>query len=211
MWWRKTILSLIKSLFLVSIFIWFVKMKLILVFVLAIFETETLASKSYEYFKVYSVTCETKSEVERMKFWDNKPMVDFWSLPGVNRTSKILVGPEMQPVFEDFLLNENFNYKILIANVGRLSHQMIYLSNFFHQISVFFPRTIRNHTRNKLKFHFQDGNFTDTVARDFSHYWTWPEVNLGKSFFNRRFFFHPFFNSRWEDFSRTVWWGRWVI
>ena len=113
-------------------------MKLISVFVLAIFETKTLASKSYEYFKVYSVTCETKSEAESMMIWNHNPLVDFWSLPGVNRISKILVGPDIQPVFEDFLLSENFNYEILIANVGRLSHQIIYFSNFFHQISVFF-------------------------------------------------------------------------
>lgn len=33
---------------------------------------------------------------------------------------------------------------------------------------------------NKLKFHFRNGNFTDTVDRDFSHYWTLPEVNLEK-------------------------------
>lgn len=166
-------------------------------------------SKSYEYFKVYSVTCESRSDVESLKFLEQNPLVDFWSLPGVNKTSNILVDPSFQLEFEEFLSYENFNYEILIENVGKLVDPSIFVSFRIFNLkasklfSTFFPpltsiqfRTIKSHTRNKLKFHFQDGNFTDTVVRDFSHYWTLPEVNLEKrvkmkSYFSMRDF--PFF------------------
>lgn len=76
--------------------------------------------KSYDKFKVYSVQYQSKEDVETMKYWAHNPYVDFWSSPGVNKTNNVLVDPSMQMNFEKFLSFENFNYEILIENVGRL-------------------------------------------------------------------------------------------
>lgn len=75
---------------------------------------------SYENFKVYLVSFRMKSDVESLNFWIENPMIDFWSLPAVNKSATILVGPSMHSQFEEFLSSENFNYEILIENVGRL-------------------------------------------------------------------------------------------
>lgn len=75
--------------------------------------------KSYEGFKVYSVISEKLNDVESLKWWEHNPSIDFWSLPGINKTSNILVHPDHQKEFEEFLSNENFNHKILIENVQK--------------------------------------------------------------------------------------------
>lgn len=93
-------------------------MKLILLLVLAFFEVENVELKTYENFKVYSVSCGTKSDVESLKFWDHNPLIDFWTFPGINKTTNILVDPSLESKFEEFLSYENFNYEILIENVG---------------------------------------------------------------------------------------------
>lgn len=59
-------------------------------------------------------------DVETMKYWQHNPYVEFWSSPGVNKTSNVLVHSSMQINFEKFLSFENFNYEILIENVGKL-------------------------------------------------------------------------------------------
>lgn len=76
--------------------------------------------KSYDNFKVYSVQYLSMENVETMKYWEHNPYVDFWSFPGVNKTSNVMVAPSMQINFENFLSFENFNYEILIKNVGKL-------------------------------------------------------------------------------------------
>lgn len=78
------------------------------------------ATKTYEKFKVYSVVSETLGDIENLRFWERSQQIDFWSLPGINKTTSILVDPRLQPEFEEFLSNENFNYEILIENVGKL-------------------------------------------------------------------------------------------
>lgn len=75
--------------------------------------------KSYENFKVYSITCETQDDVENMKRWELNPMVDFWSLPGVNKTIDVLVHPSLQIRLEAFLSYETIGYEILIGNFGK--------------------------------------------------------------------------------------------
>lgn len=147
--------------------------------------------RSYDEFKVYSVQYQSMKDVEAMHYWEHNPYVDFWSSAGVNKTNNVMVDPSMQTKFEEFLSIENFNYEILIENVGKLvelpmnfcyhpspSFLEIFQSRI-HQLFLSFSirfRSIKSHTRNKLKFHFRNGNFTDTAARDFSHYWTLPEV-----------------------------------
>lgn len=80
----------------------------------------TCSSKSYVNFKVYSVQYRSMENVEAMKYWEHNPYVDFWSFPGVNKTNNVMVAPSMQINFENFLSFENFNYEILIENVGKL-------------------------------------------------------------------------------------------
>lgn len=177
-------------------------MKLILLFALVIFINKPVISKSYENFKVYSLFCECKNDVETLQFWIHHPMIDFWNLPGVNRSANILINPAIESKFKDFLFHENFNYEVLIENVGRLSRQLHNFFSIHDQNFYFLPRSIRSHTRNKLKFHFPNGNFNDTFARDFSHYWTLPEVNFReKKIIFQSEIFLPFFNSLWRDFS----------
>lgn len=93
-------------------------MKLIFLLVLAFFDIKVAVSKSYENFKVYSVPCESRIDVESLRFWEHNPLVDFWTLPGVNKTTSILVDPSLESEFQQFLSYENFNYEILIENVG---------------------------------------------------------------------------------------------
>jgi Carboxypeptidase activation peptide len=93
-------------------------MKLFLLLVLAFFDFKFAQSKSYENFKVYSVYCESRNDVESLKFWELNPMIDFWTSLGANKTTSILVDPSLEGEFEEFLSYENFNYEILIENVG---------------------------------------------------------------------------------------------
>lgn len=76
--------------------------------------------KTYKDFKLYSIFCESQSDVKVLKFYEHNHLVDFWSRPGVNKFNQILVHPTLQPEFEEFLSHENFNYEILIENVGKL-------------------------------------------------------------------------------------------
>lgn len=103
-------------------------MKVLFLFTVVVLNFTICYSKSYEYFKVYSVSCERKSDVESIKFWEHNPLVDFWSFPGVNKTNSILVDPSLQMEFEEFLSYENFNYEILIENVGKLVDPSIFVS-----------------------------------------------------------------------------------
>ena len=68
-------------------------------------------------------------DVGSIKFWEHNPLVDFWSLPGLNKTNNILVDPSLQLEFEKFLSYENFNYEILIENVGKLVDPSIHRSH----------------------------------------------------------------------------------
>lgn len=178
----------IKSVFSIILLL---KMKQLLRFLFAFMHISN-CSTNYENFKVYSILCETQSDVEKIKLWQhNNPMVDFWSAPGVNKSADIFIDPPLQTKLEEFLSFEAINYEILIENVGKLVESSTFRSrisiknpsnifSFFLSLSIQF-RTIKNHRRNKLKFHFPSGNFTDTV-RDFSHYWTLLEVNLVNHF-----------------------------
>lgn len=207
-------------------FIWIVKMKLChrLAIGLLLSQYAWCYLKTYKDFKLYSISCESQSDVEVLKFWEHSHLVDFWSRPAVNKLNQILVNPTLQPEFEQFLSYENFNYEILIENVGKLVFSAApfgfsilkpseYSQNIF-SASFHSSSTIESRMTNKLKFHFQNGNFTDTLDRDFSHYWLLPEVNLEKkSFSNRQIFFKVpqtiyatlfnIFNRIWE------WWTEW--
>lgn len=103
-------------------------MKSTLLFIVAILKIGTSFgyAKSYEDFKVYSVSYARQSDVENIKFWEHNPRVDFWSSPGVNKTNHILVDPKRQREFEEFLSFEKFNYGILIENVGKLVESSIF-------------------------------------------------------------------------------------
>lgn len=93
-------------------------MKVILLLLIALVHIDAL--RTYENFKVYSVLSESVDDIESLRFWEHNHQVDFWSLPGVNKTTSIMVDPQLQPTFEEFLSSENFNYEILIENVGKL-------------------------------------------------------------------------------------------
>lgn len=93
-------------------------MRVISLLVVALVQIDAL--KTYENFKVYSVVSESLGDIESLRFWERNHLVDFWSLPGINKTTDILVDPQLQPAFEEFLSFENFNYEILIENVGKL-------------------------------------------------------------------------------------------
>lgn len=114
-----------------------VRMKLFLLSaltVLASFKIVLCYSKLYDHFKVYSVSCDsTASNMEILKFWEHHPKIDFWSRPGINKTNHILVDPRMQTEFEEFLSHENFNYEILIENVGKLVESSIFLVRLVFQ------------------------------------------------------------------------------
>lgn len=157
-------------------------MKSILLFALATLSTATAASKSYENFKLYEVLCVTSSDVEALIVWERNPLIDFWALPGVNKSAAVLVAPSLVKDFEDFLSDENFNYEILIENVGQWVESWFFFavcrfekSSKYFSAFYFYFRTFESHRRSALKFHFQNRNFSETV-RDFSHYWTLPEV-----------------------------------
>jgi len=94
-------------------------MKSILVLLLAIAFVQSQLSesygKSYESYKLYAVVCQQQRDVQSLMTWEHE--LDFWSLPGLHKTSKILVDPSRQSAFEAFLSDENFNYTILIENV----------------------------------------------------------------------------------------------
>lgn len=90
---------------------------LVLVIFLAIQFSNGQNYKSYNNCKVYSVLCEKDSHLDNLILWEDNPFIDFWSLPGPNKTSSVLVDPKMQQQFEEFLMSGNYNYKILIDNV----------------------------------------------------------------------------------------------
>lgn len=109
---------------------------ILLAFAILKIEFACCYSKSYEYFKVYAISYETQSDVENIKFWEHNPLIDFWSLPGVNKTNNILVDPSLQSDFEEFLSLENFNYRILIENVGKLVRPSIFVFSFRSSVSI---------------------------------------------------------------------------
>lgn len=86
---------------------------------LAIQFTNSQTFKSYNNCKVYSVLCEKDTHLDNLILWENNPFIDFWSLPGTNKTSSILVDPRIQHEFEEFLIKGNYNYNVLIDNVEK--------------------------------------------------------------------------------------------
>lgn len=90
---------------------------IVLVIFLAIQFSDGQNYKSYNNCKVYSVLCEKDTHLDNLILWEDNQYIDFWSLPGPNKTSSILVDPRMQHEFEEFLIDGNYNYKILINDV----------------------------------------------------------------------------------------------
>lgn len=102
-------------------------------------------SKSYKEYKVYSVFCKSRREVEVLKLWESSRSVDFWNRPSISKPSSVLVDPFLQPEFEAFLSSENFNYEILIENVGKLVE-----SSFFRLFRLFNSKVIKIFSRSSM-------------------------------------------------------------
>lgn len=69
------------------------------------------------------------------------------------------------------------SYQYFLARIFNFSFYHSSIKNIFYTFFHLPCRTVES-SGNKLKFHFQNGNFTDTLDRDFSHYWTLLEVTL---------------------------------
>lgn len=72
-----------------------------------------LLKRSY---KVYDVTPD-KEQVKKLMTWQFEAGVDFWTTGGAGRTSRVMVSPEVESSFSNFLNSNKIQHKLAISDV----------------------------------------------------------------------------------------------
>lgn len=109
-------------------------------------------------YKAYDVTV-TKENIEELMDWQYEDDVDFWRTGAVGTYSRVMIPPNLQERFENFLETKKVDYKVIIEDVGEVE------KNF----------EIEKVERLKKK---QAKSAIETLSRpDFSIYWTSDEMD----------------------------------
>lgn len=67
------------------------------------------------------VTPRSAEQGNLLKQWEDNPAIDFWEqISRKGKPSRVMVAPDTQVQFEDFLNENNFTYELIIENVERL-------------------------------------------------------------------------------------------
>jgi len=89
-------------------------MKQFLIF--ALFYLSYSQANDYTNYKVYDVIAQ-KDQLAALMDWQYQEGVDFWRFGGVGRESKVMVSPEVEPDFVNFLRENEVKHKLSIENV----------------------------------------------------------------------------------------------
>ncbi|CRL08319.1 CLUMA_CG021383, isoform A [Clunio marinus] len=87
-------------------------MKLVILFSIFSF----VLAKDYTNYKVYDVT-PNREQIKDLKAWEFQMGIDFWMSRGVDQTSRIMVSPEVEESFVNFLNKEGIDNKLIIEDV----------------------------------------------------------------------------------------------
>lgn len=76
-----------------------------------------VACEDYSNFKLYKVHADDAEKVSKLKDWEFKEGIDFWTRGGTFQSTHIMVAPEMTNSFINFLESNQFKYELSIENV----------------------------------------------------------------------------------------------
>lgn len=76
----------------------------------------------YHSFKLYEVT-PSKPQIVELLNWEYQTGVDFWTKPVAGRASKIMLSPDVQEPFLNFLVRNQIEHKLSVDNVQSILHQ----------------------------------------------------------------------------------------
>lgn len=106
-------------------------------------------------YKVYEVTVE-RDQVELMQEWEDAPGIDFWTHPRVGHPAKIMVSPELEQSFVNFLVESSISHKLTIPDVEAVLRK---------------EKEEHEHRRSKRSVNI---NAVDDAA--FDYFWTFDEM-----------------------------------
>ncbi|KAJ6635727.1 Carboxypeptidase B [Pseudolycoriella hygida] len=131
------------------------------VFILcAIFSLAWARQFSYEGYKVWLVTPRSESQGILLKQWEDNESVDFWeSISRKGKSSRIMVAPDTQIHFENFLKEHNILHELIIENVERV-----------------FERERQEKAENEMRLLRMESQGQSRFS-DFNHFWSFSEIN----------------------------------
>lgn len=73
-------------------------------------------------YKVWSVTPRTEHQGKLLNQWEDNESIDFWErISRRGKSSRIMVAPDTQIEFEEFLKENQIDHELIIDNVERYS------------------------------------------------------------------------------------------
>ena len=89
--------------------------------ILPLFAFFAAASRvSYEGYKVLRTQPLNKVHAEILRDLRNEDVFDFWQDPNVGRSADVLASPELLPMLEQFLRENNIQFSVMIDNLEQL-------------------------------------------------------------------------------------------
>lgn len=67
--------------------------------------------------------------MDRLTEWQNSESVDFWEPPGAQHV-RVMVAPDTQEEFVNFLVDSNIEHELIIENVERYLQRSAHVSCF---------------------------------------------------------------------------------
>lgn len=77
------------------------------------------AETNFFSFKAYDVTA-TQENIDELMDWQYEDDVDFWRAGAVGTYSRVMIPPNLQERFENFLETKKVEYKVIIEDVGEV-------------------------------------------------------------------------------------------
>lgn len=98
-----------------------------------------------------------KEQIEELMKWQIEAGIDFWTTSGAGRPSRIMVSPDVESSFMDFLTGNKIQHELVIEDAGK---------------SIDRDQKLRLETRAKRSV------FNDELEPNFDLYWTFEEMEM---------------------------------
>merc|ERR1719210_2477562 len=143
--------------------------------ILPLFAIVAAASRvSYEGYKVLKTQPLNEAHAEILRDLRNEDVFDFWQDPNVGRSADVLASPELLPMLEQFLRENNIQFSVMIDNLEQLRRTNVN------------ETLLRSRNKMKLRYDWDDyyrhddiNNFIDELASTNSDFIN--TVSIGKT------------------------------
>lgn len=112
--------------------------------------------------------------MDQLSEWQHRESIDFWEPPGAKKV-RIMVAPDTQEEFTDFLASSNIENEIIIKNVQRY-----YIHLFLRRYHLFITvrkRSLLDESQYDLKYRMKKQLQPLSNETDFNHFWSLEELH----------------------------------